>query len=254
MLAFERREKILSTLYSDKKVFVAPLASTFNVTEETIRRDLEKLEREGVVTRNYGGATLNNRTSEDLPYQTRNTINLEEKRIIAQLVPPLVKDGSSIMADTSSTVYEALQVLQQSRDHLTIITNSVSILQDFAFSSFDVFSTGGSLRKNSRSLVGPSAIRSVQQYNVDAAVVSCKGISMTQGIMDTNEPEADLKQYMQNQARQVILLVDHTKFGAVSLVKTFPFKQVDCLLTNKQPSEEWLDFFEQHEIDVIFPS
>ncbi|WP_099224813.1 DeoR/GlpR family DNA-binding transcription regulator [Listeria costaricensis] len=252
MLAFERREQILNTLYKEKKVFVSALAESFDVTEETIRRDLEKMEREGIVTRTYGGATLNIHTNEDLPYQTRGTINMEEKKAIARHVSEFINDSDTLMADTSSTAFEALRELAVQKNHLTVITNSVIALQEFSQNQFHLISTGGSLRAKSRSLVGPLSHEALKRYHVDTAILSCKGLSRQKGITDSNDPEADLKKIMLEQANKVILLADHTKFDEVALVKITDFHLIDVLITDQKPSDEWLTFLEEQQITVIF--
>ncbi|KHD85889.1 DeoR/GlpR family DNA-binding transcription regulator [Heyndrickxia ginsengihumi] len=252
MLAFERREKILNILYKEKKVHVGNLATEFNVTEETIRRDLEKLEKDGIVTRTYGGAVLNLHTNEDLPYQTRNTANIDEKRYIASKIDSLVLDGNTLMADASSTVFEALKELSSTKEGLTVLTNSVTALSEFTQTKMNIISTGGLLRKRSGSLVGSIAENTVQNYNVDAAIISCKGISLTHGITESNENESELKKQMIQQASKVILLVDHTKFNKIAFIKFIDMSKVDFLVTDKKPSEEWLAYLEQNNIEVIF--
>lgn len=252
MLAFERREGILKELYKNKKVFVSKLANEFNVTEETIRRDLEKMEKEGILTRSYGGASLNTHTNEDLPYQTRNTINILEKQYIAQMVTQIVNDGETIMIDSGSTVFEVLRELNSYKENLTVITNSVTALQEFGQSKLNIISTGGNLRKNSSSLVGTITKESIKRYNVDVAIFSCKGISLEHGITDSNEPESDIKKYMRRQANKIILLVDHTKFDKVAFVKLFEIERIDYLVTDQKPSDVWLRFLEDCNVEVVY--
>lgn len=252
MLAFERRERILKELYRSKKVFVNKLASEFNVTEETIRRDLEKMEKEEILTRSYGGASLNTHTNEDLPYQTRNTINIEEKQDIAQKVIQIINDGETIMTDSGSTVLEALRELNRTKENLTVITNSVTALQDFGQSKLNIISTGGNLRKKSSALVGSITKESIKRYNVGVAIFSCKGISMEHGITDSNEPESETKNEMHKQANKIILLVDHTKFDKVAFVKLFDIERIDYLVTDQKPSDIWLEFLGNCNVEVIY--
>lgn len=252
MKAFDRREKIIQNLYREKKVLVSQLATEFNVTEETIRRDLEKLEKEGIVTRNYGGAVLNVKTYEDLPYKTRNTHNIEEKIIMGKILLPLIQDGDTIMADPSSTVFEALKIIQSERNNLTIITNSSIILPEFTDSEHTIISTGGILSKTAKSLNGHITRQTIQNYNVDVALLSCKGISFKNGITDANESASDIKSTMKKQATKTILLVDSSKFDKVGFVRMFKFNEIDYLLTDKKPSEDWITFLENHHVNVIY--
>lgn len=236
MLAAERKQKIIDLLHQDKRVLVSELSRMFEVTEETIRRDLEKLEKEGIVNRTYGGAMLVLHTNEDLPYTTRNTLNVEVKRQIALKAMDLIHDGDTLMVDPSSTCFEFLKTLPP-KNNVTVITNSVSVLQEFAGAGLQVISTGGTLRGRSLSLVGPTAEQTVQKYNADTAIISCKGMSLAKGVSDSNEPECELKKHMLRHAGKVILLADHTKFDKTAFVKLADWEQIDYLITDRRPSK-----------------
>jgi len=251
MKAFERRELIMSKLYRYKKVHVADLANDFAVSEETIRRDLEKLDKEGIAKKSYGGAILNVHTNEDPSYSHRHTVNLEAKRALAAHAVGLINDGDSLMTDTSSTAFEALKAISKARKNLTIITNSLVVLSEFQHSGHKLISTGGVLGAETNSFVGPNASSTIQKYNVDVALFSCKGLSMTSGISDSNEAESELKVLMQRQASKVILLADHSKFDRIAFVKLFSFQKVDYIVTDKKPSDEWITFLSSYPVSLI---
>lgn len=252
MKAFERRELIINMLYRHKKVYVADLAQQFEVSEETIRRDLEKLDQEGIVKKSYGGAVLNIHTNEDPSYSHRHSVNIEEKRMIAANVLDLINDGDSLMTDTSSTAFEALKRIIEAKANLTIITNSLVVLSEFQHSGQKLICTGGVLGSETNSFVGPNAAHTIQKYNVDVALFSCKAISMTGEISDSNEEESELKVLMQQQANKVILLVDHTKFDRIAFVKLFSFRKVDYIVTDTKPSDEWISFLRRHQVSLIY--
>ncbi|MFE4709586.1 MULTISPECIES: DeoR/GlpR family DNA-binding transcription regulator [Paenibacillus] len=251
MLAAERRKKIIDLVHQDKRVLVSDLSRMFEVTEETIRRDLEKLEKDGIVSRTYGGAMLNRHTNEDLPFVTRNALNTEIKRSIALKALDLINDGDTLMVDPSSTAFEFLKLLE-TKSNLTIITNSVNILHDFANSGMNIISTGGSLRYRSLSLVGPVAHDTIQRYNVDTAVISCKAIDLDKGVTDSNEPECELKKYMLRQADKVVLLADHTKFDKTAFSKLIELSNIDYLITDRRPSEAWLERLSRDNIELLY--
>ncbi|MFF2014893.1 DeoR/GlpR family DNA-binding transcription regulator [Paenibacillus sp. NPDC058177] len=251
MLAAERRKKIIDLVHQDKRVLVSDLSRMFEVTEETIRRDLEKLEKDGIVSRTYGGAMLNRHTNEDLPFVTRNALNTEIKRSIALKALDLINDGDTLMVDPSSTAFEFLKLLE-TKSNLTIITNSVNILHDFANSGMNIISTGGSLRYRSLSLVGPVAHDTIQRYNVDTAVISCKAIDLDKGVTDSNEPECELKKYMLRQADKVVLLADHTKFDKTAFSKLIELSNIDYLITDRRPSEVWLERLSRDNIELLY--
>ncbi|MGJ9382657.1 DeoR/GlpR family DNA-binding transcription regulator [Salipaludibacillus sp. CF4.18] len=246
MKGFERKKVILNKLYVDRKVNVKELANEFEVSEETVRRDLEKLEKEGVAQRSYGGAMLN--STEDLPYTTRHTRNLEKKKVIAMRLERYIISGMSIMADSSSTVHEALKYLTNTTKDINVITNSVSALNELSYSNLNIISTGGMLRERSSALVGPLTINAVQQFNADIALISCKSLSMEKGLSDADDIEAAIKLEMVKQSNKVILLVDSTKFDQDSLVKLLDFKKVNVLITDELPLNKWTEFLKAKNV------
>ncbi len=251
MLGIERRQRIIKLIHEDKKVYVSSLSQLFKVTEETIRRDLEKLENEGVLSRTYGGAVLNQYTIEDLPFQTRTSMNHEVKQTISLKAATLIHDNDTIMIDASTTCLELLHALQKKKG-ITIITNSVKIPYDFINSNFNIISTGGTLRAHSLALVGSVAQNALQNYYVNMAIMSCKGVSFDNGIMESNEPESEFKRRMIKQAEIVILLVDHTKFDKTAFIKLFDFSDIDYIVTDQKPNAVWLELFNTHNIKVIY--
>ncbi|CAM3088905.1 DeoR/GlpR family DNA-binding transcription regulator [Sporolactobacillus spathodeae] len=252
MLAFERHEGIKSELSKSKKVFVSELALSFNVTEETIRRDLEKMEKEGYCTRIYGGAFLNSHTNEEISYKTRNTLNQNEKQYIAQRVSHLVKDGDSLVVDSSSTGLAVIHELYKQKKNLTILTNSIEALRLGSTNDQQMISTGGSLRPFSFSLVGSEAIDALKKYNVDIAILGCKGIAIKTGVTESNSYDADVKKIMIKQANKLIIVADHEKFDQVALLNLIPLEKVDYLITDRKPSDDWLDFTREHQIELIY--
>ena len=143
MLAIERKNEILSILQKEQRVLVAELSTRYQVTEETIRRDLEKLEKEGFVKKTYGGAVLNKNSTIDMPLKIREKTNRKEKQKIAQTVASLIEDGESIMLDSSSTSLMIAQELKKKKK-LTVITTSVEVLIELSgCEGIKVISTGG---------------------------------------------------------------------------------------------------------------
>ena len=250
MLGIERRQQIMEKLNNEQKVYVAELAKLFNVTEETIRRDLEKLESKDLLRRSYGGAVLSEHTREDISFLKRNAIMSENKQIIAIKAAALVHDGDSLMVDASTTCLALLARLQQKKN-LTIITHSARILHDYFASPHRLISTGGTLRANSCALVGHIAQETIQRYNVDLAFISCKGLSKERGIMESNEDESVLKEYMAVQANRTILLVDHTKFNQTAFVHSFDFDRIQTIVTDEPVSSGWRTLLEKKHIDLL---
>ena len=251
MLAIERRNEILAILQKEQRVLVSELSQKYDVTDETIRRDLEKLESEGYVKRTYGGAVLNKNTSMDMPLRIREKTNRREKQIIARLVAKQVEEGDSIMLDSSSTSLMIARELKE-MNKLTVVTNSVEVLIELTgHAGIQVISTGGTLRDSSLSLVGTAAQRILHGYNVDKAIVSCKGIDMEKGITDSSDVEGDMKNAMRSCAKRTILAADSSKFGHVSFVRFMELGRGDTVVTDRLPHEEWRQFMEERGVELL---
>lgn len=248
-----RIDLIQRMVVEERTVSVSELSKHFQVTEETIRRDLEKLENKGVLNRTYGGAVLNTEfiNQNTIHFSQRSQINAEAKMMIAQKANALLAQETVIGADASSTVMELIRTLE-GRSNLTIVTNSVGVLLECVQSNINVLSTGGFLNPKSMSLQGVAAQNTIKNYHLDIVFISCKALEKSAGIFDTNEYEAVLKSAMVKQTQKVVLLVDHTKFDKTSFVKIIGFDKIDCLITDEKPSEEWMETFQQHGIEVIY--
>lgn len=252
MAAAERLDIIKQLVSNDKKVYVSKLSAKFNVTEETIRRDLEKLEAEGILTRTYGGAVLNKDNSFGaVHFYKRASIHLEEKQMVAIKAVELLRNKATILADSSSTVMETLKLIKN-WNNVTLLTNSTEALSELNQSELRVISTGGVLNKNSLSLQGVVAQKTIENYNVDILLMSCAGLDMQKGALDSNESEAELKKLMVHQATEVALLLDHTKFGKTAFVQLVDLSHIHYIVTDQRPNEEWMQFFEEHQIQVIY--
>lgn len=252
MLAIERKREILSRLNTEGKVIVAELAREFGVTEETVRRDLEKLDAEGLASKIYGGAVSRRSSALDLPYNVRVGVNVEEKEKISDLVAGYIRDGDRLMLDSSSTDIYVVKKLKNKKN-LTIITNSVKILLELSDKpDFTVLCTGGSLKEGSLSLNGSSAEKMIGSYHVDCAVVSCKGIDMALGVTDSNEADGQIKQAMFASADKKILALDGGKFDNKSFVKLCDVKDLDMIITDSAPSDQWKRFCYENGVELIY--
>ena len=166
MLAIERKNEILDKLRAEQRVLVSDLAEYYHVTEETIRRDLDKLEKEGYATKTYGGAILGNSTKTDLSYTIRNKTNVEAKNQIAAIASRLIEDGDHLMLDDSSTSLYLAKKLKEKKG-LTVITNSVELVVELSgVEGWTIILTGGRLKPESLALVGDQTQQSLRRYHV----------------------------------------------------------------------------------------
>lgn len=252
MLAIERRNAILAELTAEGKVIVSDLSRKFNVTEETIRRDLEKLDNEGLAKKTYGGAVVNQNLNTDIPFNVRKRANVELKQKIAEKIAEMIHDGDYIMLDASSTAIYVTKCIIN-RKNITLITNSVETVLELADKSdWNILSTGGSLKKGALSLVGTSAERMIRGFHVDLAVCSCKGIDINMGLTDSNEKDSVIKQAIFAAANRKILAVDSTKFDKISFVRVCDIGDVDTIVTDTKPEDKWIEHLKEKDVELIY--
>lgn len=252
MLLAERRQVILERIRATSRVVVGELSAEFGVSEETIRRDLEWLEQEGVAMRTYGGAVLKHSDQAPPPYATRKNTNVEGKLAIARLLADMVQSGDTLMVDESSTAIFAVRAIRHLKE-LTLITNSLNILQEVSGQeSWRIISTGGALKPDIMALVGPQALRTIASYHVRYAVLSARGVNTQLGVADSSDSVVQVKQAMMGAADQTILLADHRKFDRTGFVALSRLEEIDQLLTDREPSEEWKKRLADSEVRLHF--
>jgi DeoR/GlpR family transcriptional regulator of sugar metabolism len=241
MFGSERRRQIAELVETQERASVAELASRFRVSEVTIRKDLVRLESERVLMRVHGGAILAaSEASRRGPghaepaFQLRERLQQAEKAAIGAAAAALVEDGDSIAIDASTT---ALQVARHLRDkrELTVITNGIRIATELAgLPGITVLMPGGRLRWEALSLVGTWGESMLGRVNIQKALVGAVGLTLEQGLTDVTEEEAEVKRAMVGAAREVVAVIDHTKWGRVALSTFCPIERVTLVLTDYQ--------------------
>ena len=255
MLAIERRNEILEKLQTDRRVVVSELSQLYDVSEETIRRDLEKLVNDGYAIKSYGGAVINENVNIELPFNIRKNRNILGKQHIAELVAGLVNDGDRIMMDASTTaVYIAKALQEKELKNLTIITNSIEIIIElFDVQDWTILSTGGVSREGSFALVGPQTDRMLKTYHVDKAIISCKGLDVSAGFTDSDDLHANNKRTMLKSAKDRILAIDSSKFDRIAFTEIGTLDDLTVVITDEKPEEKWLQVFKDSGVQCIYP-
>lgn len=253
MLAIERRNEILEKLQTERRVVVSELSQFYDVSEETIRRDLEKLVVDGYAIKSYGGAVINENSNIDLPFNVRKKRNVVGKQKMAELIASRVKDGEHIMLDASSTAVYIAKALKEKKN-LIVITNSIEIVMELLDApGITVISTGGVSREGSFALVGPQTDKMLQSYHVDQSFISCKGFDMEYGFMDSDELHANNKRTMLKAAREKVLAADSSKFDVSAFVTVGNLEDITAVVTDERPSEKWMKKFEEFHVECIYP-
>lgn len=253
MFAEERHQEIIKLLSHEGAVKVNQLSKTFKVTEETIRRDLEKLELENKLRRTHGGAISSSSMSDDddIPFKDRKVSMVKEKKSIAKEAVKLVEEHDILFIDAGSTALYFAKALPNIP--LKVLTNSLLVAYEVnKKKNIQLILTGGNLTQHSLSLVGPATIRSVQNYHVNKMFFSCKGFEKERGISDSNEQQAAIKRAVMEIADTVILLVDHSKFNKGSFVYIDSLSSLDYIVVNNQVEKSYLLEDELNEIQVLY--
>lgn len=252
MLAVERRNEIERIIVQNKSVLVLELAKKFDVTTETIRGDLEKLEKQGILVRTYGGATLVEANEADMALTERETINYEGKHRIGAYAARLIKDGETIFLDASTSSLHVAQSIKDKRG-ITVITNAQKIATELAgCENIRVISTGGLLTPKNMSYVGRVAEENIRKnYYANKFFFSCRGVTLHRGLMESNESEAEIKKAMLDCSESSILLCDHKKLGRLGVHVVADLNKIDYFITDVKLDEEWSDALGKIDINLI---
>ncbi|MDN5343913.1 MAG: DeoR family transcriptional regulator, fructose operon transcriptional repressor [Clostridia bacterium] len=248
---FEEREKVILSLLEDKDtVSVKELAGILNVSEMTIRRDLQSMEKKGVIKRVFGGAAKIKGLHLENPLPIRANRLPEAKRKIARLACNLIAEGDVISLDVGTTIIELAK--QVAKRDIVVITPSIQAGLYLAKGSAKVYLTGGEIRSEFMSLVGSIAEQAYKNMYVDKAFIGAAGINLEGGITDYSEDEARIKRLMMERAREVILLIDNTKFDVSAFIKVADLQQVHLIVTNVKPPLPYLKACQESQTKVIW--
>ncbi|NJK92668.1 MAG: DeoR/GlpR transcriptional regulator [Blastochloris sp.] len=237
MLAVERQRRILDLVQNQGSVRTTELAQVLGVTEETVRRDFEKLEQEGQVLRAHGGATRLEASRRDLPLSSRETENVQEKQRIAGLALRWIEPGDTVLFDASSTVFELARLLPDMS--VTVVTSALKVAVELSSRpSVQVVLTGGVLSHRSLSCQGALADQALECYHIEKAFLSCRGVDVERGLSEANEEQARLKRRMMELSDHVYLLCDGSKMGLKSSFYFAKLSEVGSLITDREPEME----------------
>jgi len=251
MLEVQRHQGIIKQIKQNGAVRVSNLSKLFGVSQNTIRRDLQKLEEEGLVKRTHGGAILENFYGIDLPFIAREDTYQEEKQRIGKRAAEIIQDGESIILDAGTTVAQVARNIKN-KHNLTVITNAVNVALELAdCREILTILTGGIIRGVTNCLVGYQAEEFLSEVHVDRLFLAAGGISVEEGLTNPNPFEVPVKKAMIKASEEVILLVAHNKIGNVSLTPITSIDAVHRMITDDGASREEIELFQKRGIEVI---
>ena len=245
----DRLTAILEEISSDGTVGVADLAGRLDVSAATIRRDLERLEEQRLLTRTHGGA-VSHGVLYELPLRYKSARHQEEKRRIARAVAARVADGMAVGLTGGTTCTEVARELVD-REHLTVVTNALNIASELAIRpNLKLVVTGGVARPESYELVGPAAEQALAVLNLDLACIGVDGIDAVSGCTTHHEVEAATNLALIERARRVIVVADSSKIGLVAFARICPVERVDELITDRGADTRALRAIRQAGVSV----
>lgn len=250
MLNEERRLRIQGIVTQNKRILVKEISKEFDISEVTIRKDLEVLEKRGILSRVHGGAILNQSSVHDIALTEKEHIYPKEKQLIGEKAAQLIKEGDIVLLDSGSTTTQIARNIRFKKD-IKVVTNAVNIASELAGSEVEVILTGGFLREKSFSLVGPIAEDTLQHINADKLFLGVDGIHFEFGLTTPNLMEARVNQLMIKKSIEVILVSDSSKFGKRSMSFIADIGSVQQVITDKGIQGDDLRKLEELSVEVF---
>ena len=250
MLQLERQLEIMNLLQEKEVIRIKTLSERFNVSGNTIRRDLKHLAAEGYLNITHGGAVLNKDLKMGRPLNERQVSNIIEKRCIGLKAAELISDGEAIILDAGTTTGQIAEAIKN-RKGLTVITNAFNIAKELLDApGITVVLTGGILNNITMSVAGFHAEQFVKQFHVSKAFISAGGVTIDE-VTNTNGFEVQIKRNFMSVAEQVILTVNHEKIGREALASFAKIGDFDTLITDAGISDEDVEKIRKKGIEVI---
>lgn len=252
MLAQERYDYILDLLQHKRTVQVSQLMLALDVSGETVRRDLEYLEKEGLLTRVHGGAALVKMDTTQGLFRSRMQVSIAEKKQIAQKAIRHISEGFSIGLDHSTTGMIFAQLIKEKFKNLTIVTNSNEIVNVFADQqSYRIVQCGGTFNHDELACFGDMALEYLTHFNLDVAFIGCGGISLREGLTENHLDGASMLRAYLAVAQQKIVLADSAKFDKVTFVKICDLADIDLIVTDDALRQKTREKYRAAGVEVI---
>lgn len=254
-MRLQRLDSIEEYIYQQKSISLNDLCEHFQVSKNTIRRDIDALVQKGKVQKVYGGVTVagNEGKRPLIPFEERHSKNEIEKARIAKRAAACVAENDLIYIDSGTTCTGMVDYLAGRK--CTILTNSLEVLvKAVSYPELTVFSLPGKLKRETLSVVGNEVIEYLQAYNIRKAFMACTGITIKKGLTNATMEEHVVKKAILENSQQAYALADHTKFGEVSILTYAPLSGIDCLITDHAPAEEYIRFCKEHKVEIVLAS
>ena len=252
MLAEERRQRILAELEQVESIEIASLCERFGVSDMTIRRDFDALDKRKLLRKVHGGAVRVPKAAAEPHFEFKRKLNLSGKRAIAREALRLIDPGDTVAFSAGTTTWHIANTLQNINKDLTFITNSTNIALKLQENGWEqIILSGGIFRTPSDALVGPYADHVLDSVNADILFLGVHGVHADAGLTTPNVAEAQTNRSLLEMAQKVVVVADDSKLGVIALAKIAPLSKVDVLITNGESSEDMLQEMKLVGVRVI---
>lgn len=249
MLAEERRLKLIEWTRIDGRLDANLAAAKLAVAVETVRRDLDTLQRRGALRRVHGGAIANDRYTHEFTIPERMGQNPDKKRVVAEVAAGFLPEEGCIFVDGGTTT-DFLAPFLRDKPKLMVVTNNITLASKLADSSTQTVVLGGRIRPATLSSVGAKTVSEVSDYNAVISFIGANGASIPGGVAAFDTDEAQVKRAMMNRSAERILLLDSGKFGPVYPARFADFKDFDRLVTNLDTDQTYIDSFTREGVEI----
>ena len=253
MLANERQSAIMEILNRAKSIRISDIVDRFSVSNETARRDLEALQDQKLIKRIYGGAILLEPLMTEQQYNARLVQSHQQKVCIGRAAAELVNPGETIILDIGTTTLEIARHLKH-LSNITVLTNSLPILNELANTQINLFALGGRLNADELSMHGELTIDALQHFYVDKAFIGAGGVTLDGGISDYNSEPAHVRQMIMRRSSQTILVSDSGKFGTNAFAVVCPLTKIDMVVSDDRLPTPFRDALAKMNIKVVLAS
>jgi DeoR/GlpR family transcriptional regulator of sugar metabolism len=253
MFIDERLNEIINILEQEGKVYVKELSERFNMSEPMIRKDLQRLEKEGKLKRTYGGAILERKKAESSNIESRLIKNKDIKSQIAEKAYEEINDGDMIFLDISSINYLLAKLISERNKKVSIVTNMVEITSLFSNNSnTEIICIGGMYNKELGGVIGSAAIENILKYRTDKAFIGSCGVNLyEENISNFNLEEGNTKKAIMKCSKRVYIVIENEKFNFDGSYNFAQITDINAIITDGKPDNKITDILENNNITLL---
>ena len=246
----DRLNRIEQYIIDHETVSLNKLCEVFDISLNTVRRDINELLARGAIRKVYGGVMAVDK-ARPVPALIRNDMNTDGKAVIGELAAMLIRDNDLVFIDSGSTTPYVIRHLAEKKN-VTIISHSLAVLNEAShYSSLKLVAIGGEYNGKTDSFVGMSSIDTINNLIIRAALMAATGVSIENGMSNTTYYEAEIKRAVVKRSKSTVLMADYTKFDHDALLSFCRLEDVECVVSDRRVSQKYLQFFEREGVRFL---